>query len=88
MNATIRSPGLSPAAFAGATGSAAVQARVGLSALALVTAITHCETSLTVVVAVRTPCPMNTIAKSTNAMTRLVITPEPITTSFFHHDSR
>ena len=86
LNDTIRSPGRNPAALAGDTGSVALQARCS-SMLALVTAITHCETSSTVVVGVRTPWTMKTAAKSRKAMTRLVITPEPITTSFFHQVS-
>src|SRR5512141_2452220 len=47
---TMRSPGSNPADFAGATGSAGVHLRGAWSAFALVTAITHWETLLTVVV--------------------------------------
>ena len=49
---TNRSPAWKPAAFAGASGSAEVQSRGGLSTFASVTAITHSETDSTVVVGV------------------------------------
>ena len=84
LKETIRSPGSKPAAFAGATGSAAVHSRTGWSRLASVTAITHFETVSTVVVAWLTPYPEKTKAKSTNASTRLIATPEPMMITRFH----
>ena len=87
LNATILSPGRRPACLAGATGSLGWHARAGRFALALVTAMTHCETPATLVVAVGVPWPMKTTAKSRNAITRLVITPEPMMMMRFHQGS-
>ena len=87
LNATIASPGRRPACLAGATGSSARHLRGGWSALASVTAMTHCEMPSMVVVAVGAPCPMKTTAKSRNAITRLVITPEPMMMMRFHQGS-
>ena len=49
---TNRSPAWKPAVLAGASGSEDVHVRGGLSTFASVTAITHSETELTVVVGV------------------------------------
>ena len=87
LKETIRSPGRMPAFMAGAAGSLGRQVR-GACWVDLVTAITHRETLSTVVVATLMPWPMKTTPKSRNARTRLVITPDTMTTTFFHHGSR
>ena len=71
----------------GDSGSLEVQGRGVLFSLAAVTAITHADTLWTVVVGIAAPCTMKTTAKSRNASTRLVSTPETMTTAFFHHGS-
>src|SRR6185312_13194557 len=81
----IRSPGRSPALLAGATGSLAVQAG-GVVAPAVCT-VTHWETELICGVYSRMPYVVATPASSTTAMSRFIVGPPSMMTSFFGTDS-
>ena len=74
-----------PARFAGATGSPALHATGAVAPT--VCTVTHCETELICGVSSRMPYVVATPVRSTTAMSRFIVGPPSMMTSFLGTDS-